>query len=92
MGEKCEKKTFFPIFKQTLIHNRRIIVAALKHTIGSYILNGNWTNSWPGDYEGAGTVFTYRKENGGNFGEAIFASGPLTESVDLIVNVHLNEP
>lgn len=58
---------------------------ALKHAVGPYILNGNWTNSWPGDYEGAGTVFTYRKENG-NFGETIFASGPLAESVELIVN------
>lgn len=57
---------------------------ALKHTVGPYILNGNWTNSWPGDYEGAGTVFTYRKENG-NFGEDVYAPGPLTESVDLIV-------
>lgn len=59
---------------------------ALKHTAGPYILNGNWTNSWPGDYEGAGTVFRYRKENGGNSGEAVFASGPLSESVDLIVS------
>jgi len=59
-------------------------LAALKHTVGLYILNGNWTNSWPGDYEGAGTVFTYRKENG-NLGESIFATGPLSESVDLIV-------
>lgn len=57
---------------------------ALKHTAGPYILNGNWTNGWAGDYEGAGTVFAYRKENG-NFGEAIFAPGPLTESIDLIV-------
>lgn len=60
------------------------LLTALKHTTGTYILNGNWTNSWPGDYEGAGTVFTYRKENG-NFGEVIFAPGPLTESVELIV-------
>ncbi|XP_050539562.1 thrombospondin type-1 domain-containing protein 4-like isoform X2 [Daktulosphaira vitifoliae] len=57
---------------------------ALKHAIGSYILNGNWSNSWPGDYEGAGTVFTYRKENE-NFGETVFAPGPLMESVDLIL-------
>lgn len=57
---------------------------ALKHTVGPYILNGNWTNSWAGDYEGAGTVFAYRKENG-NAGEAVFAPGPLTESIDLIV-------
>lgn len=66
---------------QTIIDNA---LAALKHTVGLYILNGNWTNSWPGDYEGAGTVFTYRKENG-NLGESIFATGPLSESVDLIV-------
>lgn len=59
---------------------------ALKHTVGQYILNGNWTNSWPlkEDFEGAGTVFTYRKEIG-NFGESIFAMGPLSESVDLIL-------
>ncbi|XP_050422411.1 thrombospondin type-1 domain-containing protein 4-like isoform X2 [Adelges cooleyi] len=57
---------------------------ALKHTSGNYILNGNWSNNWPGDYAGAGTVFTYRKENG-NYGEAVFAPGPLTESVDLIL-------
>jgi len=69
-----------------------LFVAALKHTVGPYILNGNWTNSWPGDYEGAGTVFTYRKENGGNSGEAIFASGPLSESVDLIVSTACLKP
>jgi len=62
------------------------LLAALKHTVGQYILNGNWTNSWPlkEDFEGAGTVFTYRKEIG-NFGESVFAMGPLSESVDLIV-------
>lgn len=65
------------------------VFTALKHTVGPYIFNGNWSNSWPGDYEGAGTVFTYRKENG-NFGETIYASGPLTESVDLIVIITIS--
>ncbi|XP_060862294.1 thrombospondin type-1 domain-containing protein 4 [Metopolophium dirhodum] len=64
---------------------------ALKHTVGLYILNGNRTNSWPGDYEGAGTVFTYRKENG-NLGESIFATGPLSESVDLILVFRYTNP
>lgn len=64
------------------------VFTALKHTVGPYILNGNWTNSWSGDYEGAGTVFTYRNENG-NSGQTIFAPGPLSESVDLIVIIHV---
>ncbi|XP_025415701.1 thrombospondin type-1 domain-containing protein 4 isoform X2 [Sipha flava] len=64
---------------------------ALKHTVGPYIFNGNWSNSWPGDYEGAGTVFTYRKENG-NFGETVYASGPLSEFVDLILVFRYTNP
>ncbi|XP_046403340.1 ADAMTS-like protein 4 isoform X2 [Ischnura elegans] len=57
---------------------------ALRRADGSYIINGNWAINWSGEYEAAGTRFTYRRQDA-NGGEYIAAKGPLLEPVDIMV-------
>ncbi len=57
---------------------------ALRKNDGTYILNGNWAISWPGEYEGAGARFQYTRQDTRSL-ESIEASGPLNEPVDLLV-------
>ena len=57
---------------------------ALRRSDGNYVINGNWAINWSGEYEAAGTSFTYRRQDANN-GELIEAQGPLLESVDLMV-------
>lgn len=57
---------------------------ALRRSDGNYVINGNWAINWSGEYEAAGTRFTYRRQDANN-GELIEAPGPLLESVDLMV-------
>lgn len=45
---------------------------------GKYFLNGNWTIQWDGDYEAAGTVFTYSRS--GDL-ESLTSPGPTLEPV-----------
>lgn len=60
--------------------------AALRRSDGNYVINGNWAINWSGEYEAAGTHFTYRRQDANN-GELIEAPGPLLESVDLMVGI-----
>ncbi|CAG2054644.1 unnamed protein product [Timema podura] len=57
---------------------------ALRKADGQYALNGNWAINWSGDYEAAGTVFSFKRQDT-VAGEVITASGPLQEPIDIMV-------
>ncbi|CAG7705866.1 unnamed protein product, partial [Allacma fusca] len=57
---------------------------ALRTNDGSFILNGNWAISWPGEYEGAGAKFLYTRQDLQSH-ESIASPGPLREPIDLLV-------
>jgi len=59
---------------------------ALRRKDGTYILNGNWAISWPGEYEGAGAKFLYKRQDVMTM-ESIESAGPLQEPVDLLVRI-----
>nr|CAD7423667.1 unnamed protein product [Timema monikensis] len=56
----------------------------LRKADGQYALNGNWAINWSGDYEAAGTVFSFKRQDT-VAGEVITASGPLQEPIDIMV-------
>ncbi|KAI5747924.1 hypothetical protein M8J77_019926 [Diaphorina citri] len=64
---------------------------ALRYRNGSYILNGDWAINWSGDYEGAGTKFTYRRGSN-NVGQYLSSPGPLMEPLDLMVVFQQTNP
>ena len=57
---------------------------ALRRLDGSFVFNGNWAINWSGEYQAAGALFTYRRQDA-NTPELISAVGPLTEPIDLMV-------
>ncbi|XP_063226232.1 ADAMTS-like protein 4 isoform X2 [Bacillus rossius redtenbacheri] len=57
---------------------------ALRRLDGQYIVNGNWAINWSGVYEGAGTHFTFRRQDAAR-GDVITAPGPLLEPVDIML-------
>ncbi|OXB54709.1 hypothetical protein ASZ78_006748 [Callipepla squamata] len=61
---------------------------ALMRSDGHYVLNGDWSISWPGPYEAAGTRLLYARSPDGT--ESLEAPGPTDE--DLHVLVLLQEP
>eukprot|EP00057_Strongylocentrotus_purpuratus_P003312 XP_003726388.1 PREDICTED: ADAMTS-like protein 5 [Strongylocentrotus purpuratus] len=56
---------------------------ALKDESNNFILNGDWTISWPGSYEAAGTSILYDRKNDGL--ENVIADGPLNSSLNLMI-------
>ncbi|KAM4602356.1 thrombospondin type-1 domain-containing protein 4 [Polymixia lowei] len=58
---------------------------ALRSRSGRSIINGNWAIDRPGKYEGAGTMFTYRRPNEitSTAGESLLAEGPTNEILDV---------
>lgn len=62
-------------------------ILVLKSADGGNILNSLWRISYTGHYEGAGAVFHYdRRKNSSCRGECLYATGPLTEPVELLVS------
>ncbi|KAM9265538.1 ADAMTS-like protein 5 [Morus bassanus] len=61
---------------------------ALMMSDGRYVLNGDWSITWPGSYEVAGTQLHYARAPDGT--ESLEAPGPTDE--DLHVMVLLQEP
>ncbi|XP_032776251.1 ADAMTS-like protein 5 isoform X3 [Strigops habroptila] len=61
---------------------------ALMTSDGRYVLNGDWSIAWPGQYEVAGTHLQYTRTPDGT--ESLEAPGPTNE--DLQVMVLLQEP
>uniref|UniRef100_A0AAX7T0L4 PLAC domain-containing protein n=1 Tax=Astatotilapia calliptera TaxID=8154 RepID=A0AAX7T0L4_ASTCA len=61
---------------------------ALRSRSGRSIINGNWAIDRPGKYEGAGTMFTYRRPNeiSSTAGESFLAEGPTNEILDVYVS------
>ncbi|CAL1673288.1 unnamed protein product [Lasius platythorax] len=51
---------------------------------GSYLLNGNYTINWSGEYKAAGTTFIYLRQGSQNL-ESFSAAGPLQEPIDVMV-------
>lgn len=58
---------------------------ALRSRSGRSIINGNWAIDRPGKYEGAGTMFTYRRPNeiSSTAGESFLADGPTNEILEV---------
>ncbi|KAG7277346.1 hypothetical protein CRUP_025586 [Coryphaenoides rupestris] len=58
---------------------------SLRSRAGRSIINGNWAIDRPGRYEGAGTMFTYRRPNEitTTVGESFVAEGPTNEILDV---------
>ncbi|XP_072166792.1 ADAMTS-like protein 5 [Diadema setosum] len=56
---------------------------ALEDEENNFILNGDWSISWPGDYQAAGTSFRY--ERGSNGLENVVAAGPLDKPVNVLI-------
>ncbi|KAH0812217.1 hypothetical protein GEV33_010573 [Tenebrio molitor] len=76
------------ILIQQLKHTRNHL--ALRNANGSFIVNGDWKISGPGVVEGAGTRFTYVRQDGPSF-ETISSPGPVANPVDImIVNFQTN--
>ena len=67
------------------------LAAALRRPDGTFVFNGNWAISWSGDYEAAGTTFTYRRQDA-TAPELITARGPLSEALDIMVSNDLPSP
>lgn len=61
------------------------ISTALRKKDGAFIINGNWALNWPGDFEGAGTTFSYVRGDVKNL-EGITSLGPVREPLDLMVS------
>lgn len=61
---------------------------ALRSRSGRSIINGNWAIDRPGRYEGAGTMFTYRRPNeiSSTAGESFLAEGPTNEVLEVYVS------
>ncbi|XP_072754675.1 thrombospondin type-1 domain-containing protein 4 [Anoplolepis gracilipes] len=57
---------------------------AIRLQDGSYLLNGNYTINWSGEYKAAGTTFTYLRQGSQNL-ESFSAAGPLQEPIDVMV-------
>ncbi|GCC46584.1 hypothetical protein chiPu_0031032, partial [Chiloscyllium punctatum] len=66
-------------------HSRNYL--ALRSHSGQSIINGNWVIDKPGQYEGAGTTFTYVRPSEGTVGERVYAMGPTTEPIEVYVSV-----
>lgn len=65
-----------------------LCLPALRSRSGRSIINGNWAIDRPGKYEGAGTMFTYRRPNeiSSTAGESFLAEGPTNEILDVYVS------
>lgn len=60
--------------------------SALKLKNGQYIINGHRRLSAPGQYEGAGTTFTYKNRASKHCpGECLLADGPTNEDLEVMV-------
>ncbi|KAL6438930.1 hypothetical protein ACFW04_003758 [Cataglyphis niger] len=57
---------------------------AIRLQDGSYLLNGNWSINWSGEYKAAGTTFIYLRQGSQNL-ESFSAAGPLQEPIDVMV-------
>ncbi|XP_076068960.1 ADAMTS-like protein 5 [Oratosquilla oratoria] len=55
-----------------------------------YILNGDWLINWPGDLSAAGTSFSYSRAH--DESEKLFALGPTTEDLTLMVLLRESNP
>lgn len=54
---------------------------------GRYVLNGDWSIAWPGQYEAAGTWLRYTRTPDGT--ESLEAQGPTDEDLQVMVRAGL---
>ncbi|XP_011333110.2 thrombospondin type-1 domain-containing protein 4 isoform X2 [Ooceraea biroi] len=57
---------------------------AIRLQDGSYLLNGNYSINWSGEYKAAGTTFVYLRQGPQNL-ESFSAAGPLQEPIAVMV-------
>lgn len=57
---------------------------AIRLQDGSYLLNGNYSINWSGEYKAAGTTFVYLRQGSQNL-ESFSAAGPLQEPIAVMV-------
>nr|XP_050850774.1 thrombospondin type-1 domain-containing protein 4-like isoform X2 [Vespula vulgaris]XP_050850775.1 thrombospondin type-1 domain-containing protein 4-like isoform X2 [Vespula vulgaris]XP_050850776.1 thrombospondin type-1 domain-containing protein 4-like isoform X2 [Vespula vulgaris]XP_050850777.1 thrombospondin type-1 domain-containing protein 4-like isoform X2 [Vespula vulgaris]XP_050850778.1 thrombospondin type-1 domain-containing protein 4-like isoform X2 [Vespula vulgaris]XP_050850779.1 len=65
-----------------LRHTQNYLAIRLQN--GSYLLNGNYSINWSGEYNAAGTTFSYIRQSSQNL-ESFSAAGPLHEPIDVMV-------
>ncbi|XP_015181428.1 PREDICTED: ADAMTS-like protein 4 isoform X2 [Polistes dominula] len=65
-----------------LRHTQNYLAIRLQN--GSYLLNGNYSINWSGEYNAAGTTFLYIRQSQQNL-ESFSAAGPLHEPIDVMV-------
>lgn len=66
----------------------RHVLSALRYKDSQIgILNANWSLDWSGEYKAAGSKIIYSKPRHGGSGETITIDGPLTHTVQLLVNI-----
>lgn len=63
-----------------------LLLIALKNANGSFILNGDWKIGNARSAEGAGTRFSYVKQDGSSV-ETISSPGPLANPIDIMVRI-----
>ncbi|KAK7116669.1 A disintegrin and metalloproteinase with thrombospondin motifs 9-like [Littorina saxatilis] len=59
---------------------------ALQFPGGDFILNGGLRKAAAGDFDAAGTIFSYKTNKECGAGQCIFADGPTEEDIDLMLN------
>lgn len=64
------------------------IISALQFPGGDFILNGGLRKAAAGDFDAAGTIFSY-KTNKECAGQCIFADGPTEEDIDLMASIFI---
>lgn len=65
---------------------KKIKFSAIRLQDGSYLLNGNYSISWSGEYKAAGTTFVYLRQGPQNL-ESFSAAGPLKEPIAVMVSI-----
>ncbi|KAI4496138.1 hypothetical protein M0802_008005 [Mischocyttarus mexicanus] len=65
-----------------LRHTQNYLAIRLQN--GSYLLNGNYSINWSGEYNAAGTTFLYIRQSSQNL-ESFSSTGPLHEPIDVMV-------
>ncbi|XP_038078499.1 ADAMTS-like protein 5 isoform X1 [Patiria miniata] len=56
---------------------------ALKDETGQFLLNGDWTIDWPGEYKGVGTKIVYQRHRNGS--EEVRLTGPTDKILEVMI-------
>ncbi|XP_067928173.1 thrombospondin type-1 domain-containing protein 4-like [Watersipora subatra] len=76
----------------TEARNTRNYLALRYSSTNQSILNGNWSLTWAGEHDVAGTKLVYKKPRQHGVGETIYIQGPLQEEITLLLLVQTRNP